>query len=51
MKTNEVLDEKNINISLMVFCIVLAIFMWWSSKMYQKIELQQAKTEESILHE
>jgi|LakMenE18May11ns_1017448.scaffolds.fasta_scaffold9876710_2 hypothetical protein len=48
MKTSTLLNEKNINATLVAFCIVLASFMWWSSRVYNQHQEKQAKLENVI---
>ncbi len=45
MKTSTILNENNINATLIAFCILLASFMLMSSKFYHDYQIKQAKTE------
>lgn len=49
MKTSTLLNEKNINASLIVFCIMLAGFIYASSRFYHNYQIKQDQIEiESI---
>lgn len=49
MKTSTILNEKNINATLIAFCIILASFMLMSSKFYHHYQIKQANTEAVVV--
>jgi len=49
MKTSTILNEKNINASLIIFCIILALFMLMSSNFYHNYQAKQSRAEAVVV--